>query len=138
LCFENDVVVVLVGSASAYYQHAHVNVVVTASFVAIASANAFGVAIDATTDVTLSSANTKIYLNSSSPVSDITIGSAMISSGAPTLGDTVTSQLNIGGGYNGIFKGFISEVLIFDRKITNEEASSVMSYLIKKYNLKAL
>jgi prepilin-type N-terminal cleavage/methylation domain-containing protein len=99
---------------------------------------AFGVAIDATTDVTLSSANTKIYLNSSSPVSDITIGSAMISSGAPTLGDTVTSQLNIGGGYNGIFKGFISEVLIFDRKITNEEASSVMSYLIKKYNLKAL
>ena len=31
-----------------------------------------------------------------------------------------------------------AEVLIFDRKITNEEASSVMAYLIKKYNIKAL
>jgi hypothetical protein len=99
---------------------------------------AFGVAIDATTDVTVSNANTKIYLNSSNPVTDITIGTGMTTTGASTLGNTVTSQLNIGGGYNGIYKGFISEVLVFDRKLTNEEASSVMAYLIKKYNIKAL
>ncbi len=104
---------------------------------------AFGVAIDATNDVTLSNANTKIYLNSNTPVNDITIGSAMTTTGASTLGNTVTSQLNIGGGYftstdGAPYKGFISEVLIFDRKITNEEASSVMSYLVKKYNIKSL
>ncbi len=99
---------------------------------------AFGVAINATTDVTVSNANTKIYLNSSDPVTDITIGTGMT-----TIGDTANSQLNIGGGYwdstgGAPYKGFISEVLIFDRKITNEEASSVMAYLVKKYNIKAL
>jgi hypothetical protein len=58
------------------------------------------------------------------------------------LVDTVNEQLNIGGGYNNnnqySYKGYISEVLTFDRKLTNEEASSVMAYLVKKYNIKSL
>jgi hypothetical protein len=95
----------------------------------------FGIAIDATDTTTSSTANTKIYLNSSSPATDLTLPSASASS---VLNSLTTGQLNVGGGYNGIFKGFISEVLIFDRKITNEEASSVMAYLVKKYNIKSL
>jgi len=92
----------------------------------------FGVAIDATDTTTSSTANTKIYLNSSSPATDLTLPSTSV------LNSLTTGQLNVGGGYNGIFKGYISEVLIFDRKINNEEASSVMSYLVKKYNIKSL
>jgi prepilin-type N-terminal cleavage/methylation domain-containing protein len=93
---------------------------------------AFGVAIDATDATTSSAINTKMYLNSSSPATDLVLPSVSV------LTNLTTGQLNIGGGYNGIFKGFISEVLIFDRKITNEEASSVMGYLVKKYNIKSL
>jgi len=92
----------------------------------------FGVAIDATDTTTSSTANTKIYLNSSSPATDLALPSTSV------LNSLNTGQLNVGGGYNGIFKGYISEVLIFDRKITNEEASSVMVYLVKKYNIKSL
>ena len=38
----------------------------------------------------------------------------------------------------GGFRGLISELLVFDRTLTNEESSSVMTYLIKKYNIKSL
>ncbi len=97
---------------------------------------AFGVAIDSTNATTISATNTKLYFNSVVPADNITVG------GSVGLVDTINSQLNIGGGYNNnnqyAYKGFISEVLVFDRKITNEEASSVMAYLIKKYNIKAL
>ena len=92
----------------------------------------FGIAIDATDTTTSSTANTKIYLNSSSPT-DLTLPST-----SSVLNSLNTGQLNVGGGYNGAFKGYISEVLIFDRKINNEEASSVMAYLVKKYNIKSL
>ena len=95
----------------------------------------FGIAIDATDTTTSSTANTKIYLNSSSPATDLTLPSTSLSS---VLNILTTGQLNVGGGYNGVFKGYISEVLIFDRKINNEEASSVMTYLVKKYNIKSL
>ena len=93
----------------------------------------FGIAIDATDTTTSSTANTKIYLNSSSPATDLTLPST-----SSVLNSLTTGQLNVGGGYNGVFKGYISEVLIFDRKINNEEASSVMTYLVKKYNIKSL
>ena len=33
------------------------------------------------------------------------------------------------------FKGMISEVIIFDRKLKDEEGQSVMKYLRKKYNI---
>ena len=92
----------------------------------------FGIAIDATNATTSSTANTKIYLNSSSPATDLTLPLVSV------LNSLTTGQLNVGGGYNGVFKGYISEVLIFDRKINNEEASSVMAYLVKKYNIKSL
>ena len=92
----------------------------------------FGIAIDATNATTSSTANTKIYLNSSSPATDLVLPSTSV------LNSLTTGQLNVGGGYNGVFKGYISEVLIFDRKINNEEASSVMAYLVKKYNIKSL
>ena len=97
---------------------------------------AFGVAIDSTSTATIASTNTKIYFNSTVPVDNIIVGSNV------ALVDTVNEQLNIGGGYNNTnqysYKGYISEVLTFDRKLTNEEASSVMAYLVKKYNIKSL
>ena len=65
--------------------------------------------------------------------------------GTPSNLDLAASQLTVGGGYasNGTLHaltvdGFFSEALIFDRKLTDEEASSVMAYLVKKYNIKAL
>ena len=97
---------------------------------------AFGVAIDSTSATTIANTNTKIYFNSAVPTDNITVGASV------GLVDTVNEQLNIGGGYNNgnqySYKGYISEVLIFDRKLTNEEASSVMAYLVKKYNIKSL
>ena len=97
---------------------------------------AFGVAIDGTNNTTLTNTNTKLYFNSAVTGDNIT--SQVMNSAS--FGETIVSQLNIGGGYGAVgqYKGFISEVLVFDRKITNEEASSVMAYLIKKYNIKAL
>ena len=92
----------------------------------------FGIAIDATDTTTSSTANTKIYLNSNYPATDLTLPTVSV------LNSLTTGQLNVGGGYNGIFKGYISEFLIFDRKLNNEEASSVMAYLVKKYNIKSL
>jgi len=85
--------------------------------------------------------NNKLYLNSSNnPTS--TSGSNITASNSLNLN---ASQLAIGGGYafNGTqhslpFPGYVSEVIIFDRTLIKEEASSVMNYLIKKYNIKEL
>ena len=101
----------------------------------------------------------KAYLNSTSPLNRKATGSVTTNTppGAPVgffgIGGDVTNTtasvnlygvstaLSSGSPSNyscGGFKGLISEVLIFDRTLTNEEASSVMAYLIKKYNIKAL
>ena len=79
---------------------------------------AFGVAIDANSSSTIVNTNTKLYFNSANPADNIIVGSNLTS-----LPDFVNQQLNIGGGFNNTnlypYKGFISEVLIFDRKLTN-------------------
>jgi len=97
----------------------------------------------------------KGYLNSTSPLSIKAIGTntnpPAIVGGFFGIGGDVTNgtvNTNLYGistalpsaapYSNAGFKGLISELLIFDRTLTNEEASSVMTYLIKKYNLKAL
>ena len=96
----------------------------------------YGIAINGTSDSTNTNTNTKIYVNSVNPADNITVHTQNSSA----FGETINSQLNIGGGYTdgNPYKGFISEVLIFDRKLNNEEASSVMAYLVKKYNIKSL
>jgi len=109
----------------------------------ISTEYAFGVTVDSpSNNVVPTSSDINIYQNSSSNI-PITVGTSY----AFDVSDTAQlaySQLNVGGGYNaagntsGIYKGFISEVLIFDRKLTKEEASSVMAYLVKKYNIKSL
>ena len=106
----------------------------------------------------------KAYLNSSSPIDRRNTGN----SGSPAgINFGTTGYFGIGGDVNsgttltnlygvstplpsaqpaeygcGVgssgFKGLISELLIFDRTLTNEESASIMSYLIKKYNIKAL
>ena len=42
---------------------------------------------------------------------------------------------NAAGTVSDAFKGMISEVIIFDRKLKDEEAKAVMGYLRKKYNI---
>jgi len=101
----------------------------------------FGVAVDSSSTNAPTLSDIRIYQNSSLNT-PITVGSLAFD--VSDINKLAYSQLNIGGGYNadgntsGRYKGFISEVLIFDRKLTNEEASSVMAYLVKKYNIKSL
>ena len=103
----------------------------------------FGVTVDSSSTNAPTSSNINIYQNSSLNT-PITVGNSTAFDVSSDITKLAYSQLNIGGGYNGDgntsgrYKGFISEVLIFDRKITNEEASSVMAYLVKKYNIKSL
>ena len=76
----------------------------------------------------------KVFVNSLTPVSyqsDKTnaasvIGAAIFTIGADTKGTTTAASH---------FAGMISEVIVFDRKIKDEEAQGVMKYLRKKYNI---
>jgi len=99
------------------------------------------------------------YLNSTSPITRRNTGNSS-SPPAASVGffgiggdvSNTTTSVNLYGTatniYNGSpanynsgcggFKGLISEVIVFDRTLTNEESSSVMAYLIKKYNLKSV
>ena len=93
-----------------------------------------GALVDYATPVAPDSTSVKVFVNSLTPVSyqsDKTnaasvIGAAIFTIGADTkLTPTTTSY----------FAGMISEVIVFDRKIKDEEAQGVMKYLRKKYNI---
>ena len=93
-----------------------------------------GALVDYATPATVGLTSVKVFVNSLTPVSyqaDKTnaasvIGAAIFTIGADTkLTTTATSH----------FAGMISEVIVFDRKIKDEEAQGVMKYLRKKYNI---
>ena len=92
-----------------------------------------GVTADLTGTVSLSSAN--VYLNSIDPL----ISTQFPSGGAYATTSIVADKFIIGASTKtataDFFKGMISEVIIFDRKLKAEEAVSVMKYLRKKYNI---
>ena len=48
-----------------------------------------------------------------------------------TIGSNAKATADVGD----FFKGMVSEVIYFDRKLKDEEAQSVMKYLRKKYNI---
>jgi prepilin-type N-terminal cleavage/methylation domain-containing protein len=92
-----------------------------------------GVTADLTGTVALSSAN--VYLNSIDPL----ISTQFPSAGAYETTSIIADKFIIGASTktatDQFFKGMISEVIIFDRKLKAEEAVSVMKYLRKKYNI---
>ena len=91
-----------------------------------------GALVDFITPTSPADASVKLFVNSLTPVTYV--------------GNDIRSETNIGaakfviGASNHAnpskhFTGMISEVIVFDRKIKDEEALSVMKYLRKKYNI---
>jgi prepilin-type N-terminal cleavage/methylation domain-containing protein len=78
----------------------------------------------------------KLYVNSLDPVVS---GTGFASKTAWVSTDVLANKFSVGASVKGttsdFFKGMISEVIIFDRKLKDEEAQSVMKYLRKKYNI---
>ena len=93
-----------------------------------------GALVDYATPATVDSTSVRVFVNSLTPVSyqaDKTnaaavIGAAIFTIGADTKATPTTTSY---------FAGMISEVIVFDRKIKDEEAQGVMKYLRKKYNI---
>ncbi len=91
-----------------------------------------GALVDFITPTSPADASVKLFVNSLTPVvypagqtrASTNIGAAKFIIGA----DAKTTA-------SGYFTGMISEVIVFDRKIKDEEALSVMKYLRKKYNI---
>lgn len=91
-----------------------------------------GAMIDFTTPSQPNDTSVKLFVNSLTPVVYATgqnynatnIGATIFTIGADTK-STPSS----------FFSGMISEIIVFDRKLKDEEALSVMKYLRKKYNI---
>ena len=91
-----------------------------------------GALVDFITPTSPADASVKLFVNSLTPVTYVgsdprvptTIGAAKFVIGASNHG-TPSKH----------FTGMISEVIVFDRKIKDEEALGVMKYLRKKYNI---
>jgi hypothetical protein len=92
------------------------------------------------TPTTITQASAKIYVNSLTPLSSEAGDANQFPSGGNyATTEIVASKFSIGAtaksSVDDFFKGMISEVIIFDRKLKDEEAQSVMKYLRKKYNI---
>jgi len=91
-----------------------------------------GALVDFITPTSPADASVKLFVNSLTPVTYVggdtrvatTIGAAKFVIGAS---NHATASKH--------FTGMISEVIVFDRKIKDEEAQGVMKYLRKKYNI---
>ena len=92
-----------------------------------------GVTADLTGTVSLSSAN--VYLNSIDPLISTQFPSAGVYATTSIVADKFIIGASTKTATADFFKGMISEVIIFDRKLKAEEAVSVMKYLRKKYNI---
>ena len=93
-----------------------------------------GALVDFIAPSTIGETSVKLYVNSLTPVASYGAGKAAF---AKT--DVIANKFAIGGNTKGTpdqhFTGLISEVIVFDRKLKDEEAQSVMKYLRKKYNI---
>jgi prepilin-type N-terminal cleavage/methylation domain-containing protein len=94
------------------------------------------------TPTTIAQSSATIYVNSLTPLSTEegtdnefpsggTYSSTDIDAKKFTIGANAKAAANV----NEFFKGMVSEVIVFDRKLKDEEAQSVMKYLRKKYNI---
>jgi len=92
-----------------------------------------GAVVDFVSPATSDATSVKLYVNSLTPVAldagKVSWAKTEIDATKFTVGaSTATTATNS-------FTGMISEVIIFDRKLKDEEAESVMRYLRKKYNI---
>jgi prepilin-type N-terminal cleavage/methylation domain-containing protein len=82
---------------------------------------------------TVAQSSVKLFVNSLTAVSNLPVG------GSYATTNIESARFSIGGSAAGspadFFTGMISEVIVFDRKLKDEEAESVMKYLRKKYNI---
>ena len=91
------------------------------------------------TPTTIGVDNAKVFINSIDPLITDGTKSQFPSAGVYATTSIVADKFIIGASTKtetaDFFKGMISEVIIFDRKLKAEEAVSVMKYLRKKYNI---
>ena len=92
-----------------------------------------GALVDFVTPTSVDATSVKLYVNSLTP--------ATFSAGRTVYASTDIDAKKFTVGANSLttpnqnFTGMISEVIVFDRKLKDEEAQSVMKYLRKKYNI---
>jgi prepilin-type N-terminal cleavage/methylation domain-containing protein len=93
-----------------------------------------GALVDFVAPATIAKESVKLYVNSLTPIDSYGTPKTVF---AKT--DVIAKRFAIGGNTKSTpdqhFTGLISEVIIFDRKLKDEEAQSVMKYLRKKYNI---
>jgi hypothetical protein len=92
-----------------------------------------GAVADFVSPSTVGPTSVKLYVNSLTPVSDIATKATSVTT--EVLATKFTIGANVKATTSQFFTGMISEVIIFDRKLKDEEAQSVMKYLRKKYNI---
>jgi hypothetical protein len=94
-----------------------------------------GTLVDFVAPATPDTTSVKVYVNSLTPVT--TFDSKTTGNFAST--EVIAKRFSIGGSASSApadhFTGLVSEVIVFDRKLKDEEAQSVMKYLRKKYNI---
>ena len=95
-----------------------------------------GALVDFVAPSTIAKESVKLYVNSLTPAS-LSAGKTGAASFVKT--DIVATKFIIGASAKNTpsdhFTGLVSEVIVFDRKLKDEEALSVMKYLRKKYNI---
>jgi len=92
-----------------------------------------GAVVDFTSPSTVGPTSVQLYVNSLTPVSDIATKASSVTT--QVLANKFSIGANVKSTTSQNFTGMISEVIIFDRKLKDEEAQSVMKYLRKKYNI---
>jgi len=92
-----------------------------------------GALVDFVAPATVDTTSVKLYVNSLTPVTTFDSKTNYVTT------EVVANKFSIGGTAGSTpanhFTGLISEVIVFDRKLKDEEAQSVMKYLRKKYNI---
>lgn len=92
-----------------------------------------GALVDFVAPSTIGETSVKLYVNSLTPITSYTGKDTFVKT------DVIANKFAIGGNTKATpdqhFTGLISEVIVFDRKLKDEEAQSVMKYLRKKYNI---
>ena len=93
-----------------------------------------GALVDFVAPSTIGAGSVKLYVNSLTPIASYgTVKTDFVKT------DVVASKFTIGANARSTtsdyFTGLVSEVIVFDRKLKDEEALSVMKYLRKKYNI---
>jgi hypothetical protein len=89
------------------------------------------------TPTTVTNDSAKLYVNSLTALAaaDFPAGGEYATTAIEAKKFTIGASAKATADVDGFFKGMVSEVIYFDRKLKDEEAQSVMKYLRKKYNI---